>query len=617
GVAAPASIPSLRGAKVRTVLRDRSGNLWIGSEGEGLFRVRGSSTRQFTTADGLVNNFIRGIKQFRDGTLWVLTDNGVSHYINGHFENLTVSQGLAYFSTNDILEDQRGDIWIATYRGLTHLQHGSVIQDAATRTLRDTNINSLYETSNGSLWFGTQASGLYRLRAGNLTHLTTKQGLHSNTVQGIAEDPSHWVWIGIKHGISLMRLQDLEAAANGGSPVRARRFMVEGPYGLVSLYRGLQPALAIDKQGRAWVPTNAGLAVLSPNTPRPAQSVRLYLQSVKADGVARPVDAPLRLAANDSTLAIEYATLSLSPHTTLKFAYKLEGFDTDWHHAYSQGLASYTNLPAGHYRFQWRAVDRAHSSPITTLSLDIQKQQHFYTTWWFLGLLAAAIALIAFWLHRLRVRRIHERHDLVLAERKRLAREMHDTLIQGCNGVVLLLDACSEAEAAEHSELLNYARTQLASSVDDARQAVLHLREGEASGLYTHLAALVQRMQTNTVNVECHLLGDDCMFDSKSRHEILMSCREAIYNSLLHANPSRVTLTATSHEATLAVEIEDDGIGFNTESTASEGHFGILGIRERIESLGGKVSIRSQPTGSYVHIAVPLQPQPQLRKEAL
>lgn len=132
----PAAFPALHGARVRNVFRAQDGALWIGTDGRGIFRLGpGNQAEQFTRANGLVNNFIRGILQSRRGDLWIATDEGVSRWSHGTFQNFTVQDGLVYFSVRAMLEDQNGDLWIGTDHGLSHLSGDHFVQDAATRAL--------------------------------------------------------------------------------------------------------------------------------------------------------------------------------------------------------------------------------------------------------------------------------------------------------------------------------------------------------------------------------------------------------------------------------------------------------------------------------------------------
>ncbi len=197
----------------------------------------------------------------------------------------------------------------------------------------------------------------------------------------------------------------------------------------------------------------------------------------------------------------------------------------------------------------------------------------------------------------------------MLEERARLAREMHDTLIQGCAGVSLLLEACSASTepSAAQLELLGYARTQLASSMDEARQAVWNLRGEETLDFAETLRKLAERLnRSSNIEVECRVEGKAYDFHSSAIHEIAMASREAIYNALLHANPRHVEVHARFEEESVTVTVADDGSGFETTGSIPQGHYGLVGIEERIKRLGGDVTVKSGLSlGTTVCIYVP------------
>jgi signal transduction histidine kinase len=299
----------------------------------------------------------------------------------------------------------------------------------------------------------------------------------------------------------------------------------------------------------------------------------------------------------------------LGPQDAVQFQYKLEGFDSDWRFGSNRRVADYTNLPARRYTFRVRAFQGG-GGPVTERAQIILKQQYFFVTRWFLSCCIVLLALVTWWIHRQKLRRVELAFQAVLEERARLAREMHDTLIQGCAGVSLLLEAASaeaDLSASREVELLNYARTQLAASIDEARQAVWNLRGQESTDLGETLKTLAERLdRSSNVSVEYSVSGKTYGFHQTAMHEIGMASREAIYNALLHANPTRIEVRAIFGPEDFCVTVVDDGSGFETTHHAPEGHFGLKGIEERIRGLGGSVGVTSETgRGTRVAIRVP------------
>jgi ligand-binding sensor domain-containing protein/signal transduction histidine kinase len=615
GVATPYTFPELRGARVRQVFRDRTGALWIGTDGRGLFCLTpGAAPKQYTTANGLVNNFVRSIMQARNGDLWIATDEGVSRLSAGSFRNFTVQDGLAYFSVRALLEDRAGDVWIGTDRGLSLLHGERFVENAATRALKEEKVWAVHESDHdhgqGTIWLGTHGDGLFRFKSSVLTHYTTEEGLASNSIYSILEDNKGTFWIGGASGVMSVSIHELEDPERSPHAYLSQRFFgVSEAGGLSPLYGGTQPAAAITQDGEVWFPTTKGPVRILARDVGTSTVPKVFVDQVVADGRTLPARGVMRLAADNANLEISYGSILLGPQDAVQFQYKLDGFDRDWRYASTRRVADYTNLPAGQYTFRVRAFEGGLGRE-TEKTLTIVKSQYFYRTPWFVSCCVAFIALIAWGIHYQRLRRLRMAFQAVIEERARLAREMHDTLIQGCAGVSLLLEACASAKGGDNAvqlELVDYARTQLAASIDEARQAVWNLRGTDSSDFGDTLRKLAQRTERgSSIAVECTVEGDEYDFHSIAMHEITMVSREAVYNALLHANPTRIAVHANFGEEEFSLRVEDDGSGFEYSRIAPEGHYGLLGIEERIKRLGGTVQVNSAASrGTRIFIRVP------------
>lgn len=206
----PYSLPALAGVKVRELLQDRDMSMWFGTDGSGLFHVAGNAVRHYTTADGLVNNFIRVLLQAPDGTLWIGTDEGVSHFDGRTFRNYGMRDGLAYQSVRSMLRDRDGDLWVGTELGLSHLHKGVFLSDAAVQALRQDKVWALHQDRNGALWIGTRNNGLFRLRNGALTHYGVADGLASRSIYDIEEDSTGAFWMSGPNGVSVLKRDELD-----------------------------------------------------------------------------------------------------------------------------------------------------------------------------------------------------------------------------------------------------------------------------------------------------------------------------------------------------------------------------------------------------------------------
>jgi signal transduction histidine kinase len=245
---------------------------------------------------------------------------------------------------------------------------------------------------------------------------------------------------------------------------------------------------------------------------------------------------------------------------------------------------------------------------------------HLYRTGWFLascGVLLVAAVLAAY---RLRLRRVHARFRAVLEERNRVAREMHDTVIQGCASVSALLEAVASLEQedpAANRELLDCARRQVRITVDEARRAVWNLRQtgnGGPSGM-PQIGPLLDQMarqasHVSRVPVRIEASGKPVLLDPAVEHDILMVAREAVYNAVKHAQPREVRVKVEFEDGSIRMRVLDDGCGFDPgeAGAAAAEHFGIIGMRERTERLGGRFDIHSAPgAGTELSIEVPVR----------
>jgi signal transduction histidine kinase len=290
----------------------------------------------------------------------------------------------------------------------------------------------------------------------------------------------------------------------------------------------------------------------------------------------------------------------------------MEGFDPAWTDAGQRRVAYYTNLPAGNYRFHVVAYEMDDPRNAAEQILNIHWQPHFYQTAWFLALCGLAATALAWGWYRLHVRNLRQRFAAVLEERNRLAREMHDTLIQGCVGVSALLEAASSAQAVSPSisnELLDRARKEARATVDEARLAVWNLRQAGGEGLAAALGQLARRTERETgISVSFESRGAPLALSAESERSLLMIVREALLNALRHAAPRNLSISLSFERQGLQVRIEDDGCGFDATLMHSTNghHYGLLGMRERVAKLGGQLSLSSSPgQGTQVHLSIP------------
>jgi ligand-binding sensor domain-containing protein/signal transduction histidine kinase len=601
--AEPYVFSSLPKVSVRNVFRDREGTLWIGTDGSGAYHITPHGVVHYAAPLGLVNNFVRVFLQSRDGSMWIATDEGLSHIVNGHTHNYHVSDGLAYFSTRALMEDRQGNLWIGTDQGLSCWNGKRFVQNVATRALSDEKIWSILQDGNGVIWFGTRDHGLFRYRHDKLTQFTTTQGLASNSIYQLLADHHGQLWMSSPNTISSMPM----AALDNDAQAPGLHFAVtiyNMPYDAdgAQLYGGRQPSGCLGSDGGVWFPSNKGAVHILYEPVSRASAPKLLLTNVDVDGSEMTPAAFHVLSADTARVEISYAPLSLQSQDDIRFRYRLVPFDRKWIYAGTNRVAAYTNLPAGHYRFEVIAFPLDNPSSISEATLAFRKLPHFYATWWFLSLCVLFLCMASLGAYRWRVRSLRLRFKAVLDERSRLAREMHDTVIQGCTSISALLEAISSLDSENdslHEELLDYARTQVRTTIDEARQAVWNLRHGDEPQQDLSAAAHLLAEHTGKefgLAIECRSQGTRFLVPSSIAHEVLMVIREGVYNAVLHGKPARVWIEFCYGDDDLEIKVRDNGSGFEPGTTPTDGkpHYGIAGMRERVERLHGKIEWMSQ-----------------------
>jgi signal transduction histidine kinase len=234
------------------------------------------------------------------------------------------------------------------------------------------------------------------------------------------------------------------------------------------------------------------------------------------------------------------------------------------------------------------------------LSMEIVQKPHFYRTWWFMAGMSLLIAAAVFGAYRYRIRQVRSKFEAVLEERNRLAREMHDTVIQGCTGASALIEALSMEGAVNRAEILEFAGNQLRSTINEAREAIWNLRESESevAGIDEKIRGITAHLSREfNTPVHFNVSGTPFALSHPRAHDLLMVAREAVFNSVRHGSPTHVNVSLNYGADDLALRVSDDGCGFDNDpkSARQRHHFGLRGMKERLERSGGSFQLRTAP----------------------
>ncbi len=609
--------PPLSGVRVRNVFRDSSGALWIGTEGQGAFRWTTGAPQRIANTQA----YIRAFAEDRDGSIWIGTDGDYCHWR---------PDGVTYYETHEsvraLLVDRDGDVWVGKDRGLSRLRDGKPVHDVVTERLHTEKVWAIHQDPEGALWFGTRGGGLFRWKRGKLAVYTTAQGLAGMSIYQILEDRRGNLWLSGPNGISVVSRRELDRTAEDGLYRPAvKLYGTSDGLETTQMYGGVQPAGAITSKGEVWFPSSSGPVRIGPDPGGPATPPVVFLSRVVADGRDTATKGRVVLPPGDGKLEIHYGAIRLRSQERVRFRYRLEGFDPDWTETLGPRVASYTNIPPGRYRFLVQAFDMSSPGRTSDASLALDWRPHFYQAGWFFLLSFLTLAAGVWGVHMMRMRQAHARFAAVLEERTRLAREMHDTLIQGCTGVSVLLEAALSLRNSTpemKQELLENAREQVRTTIEESREAVWNLRQQPAAGgIVQRLSELAREVGRQAgVPIAFESSGTLAAVEQETGHHLLLVAREALSNAVRHGHPQNVRIELGFERRRLRLAIVDDGCGFDPATVGQAvgpgrqaeppaprpSHYGLVGMRERIEYLGGTLTVESAPgRGTRIQALVP------------
>ena len=594
--------------------------LWLGTIDRGIGRVVDGRATFFTTQDGLRNDRARQFFEDSRGSIWVATGSGLLRWTGDRFQNYYLQDGLAYGGVRVIQEvlagAYRGDVLIGTDGGLNRAHENRIVPDHI--LFPGEKIWSILQDDGGAVWIGTRGSGLIYWKGDKVQKFTTKLGLLSNSIYQLLDDRKGRLWMSSPAGIfsaELARLYSLDEGRSG--PVSVLPYGTAEGLQSSQMNGGVQTAGFRSSSGELWFPSVKGVVRIDPARVRHT-NVPVFIESVVADDELLKGGSVATIPAGTRKLQINYTACNLASPERVSFRYKLEGFDDGWTTASNGRAAQYTNLPPATYRFRVIATDATAAEQPSEAALTVHWKPHVYQTYWFLGACLLALGGLAFGGTRIYAHQTQVRYSVLLAERTRLAREMHDTLIQGCVGISTLLEAASSSEVSHPSvasTLLAQARAQIRLTLDEAREAVWDLRNApEGKGLAAMLSQFALRLSGQKgIAVESNVTGTEMPLDERTERSLLLVAREAMRNAIAHSEAKRVEVSLIFSPETVRLEVTDDGKGFDPELVRGpdRGHYGLLGMKERVEQIGGKFRVQSEGgTGTTVAASVPLHVRP-------
>ena len=585
------------------VLPDQGDAVWIGTI-RGLVRYRAGKIER----TGGWDRFVVGLYRDRAGALWI-AGNGELGRLDGTLTVFRPSEGLPAGQLRAVAEDPRGTLWVSAVGALVRFENGRFLPARLSPDV--SGVRAMVASRDGSFWLTTVGKGLARVAGERVQFFDAHSGLDPDRLSQLLEDDAEDLWIGVHNKIIRVDRASLDAVAAGRrSTVQALAFESTDHRAGVVTERVRQPSAWKARDGRLWFITDEGPVVIDPHAVRanPVTPV-VEIESATLDGRSAPAGERAHFPAGPGRLVLQYGAVSLLQPGRVRYRYRMDGIDRGWIEAGAARTATYAGLRPGNYQFSVQASNNDGLWSDRPASFAFALAAPFYRSAWFFAACGLAAVGLAFTGHRVYLARVHAQYVLLLAERNRMARELHDTLLQGLSATALQLGGM-RAEAGALPEALQQdlavMQETISRCLQETRQAVWDLREGGSGRpeLGASLERMVQRLcGARGVKGEVHGEGIPAPLPHPVEDELFRIAQEAVANALQHARPRTIAVRLCYDAQAVTLTISDDGEGFDPGAPAPQGHFGLAGMRERAARIGGVLEV-SSGAGTVVTVRV-------------
>ncbi|WP_177200876.1 sensor histidine kinase [Roseateles sp. YR242] len=632
---------------------DPDGSLWLGPSDGSLLHL----VQQQVTAIPRIKD-VTALRPAANGGLWVSTHRSLWRKDPGRdFVPVTTPDLSWRGRIHEIAEDGTGAVWLQAGIQLLRLQDGQLSLPEGPEAPPSDGRYVMARDSQGQLWFASnERQGPHVLKGGVFRQIKSDAYVATMAQAWVAYARGPRMWIGGRTGVGAFVGDEFHPLKSRGDVLKAITGIVETAQGDLWLYglnkvfhlsadrlqaglngetvapevfdhrdglhgandRLYAPTLTEDAAGRLWVSTNVGVFWTDPNARQAVSRPPVALiRAVRSDGeVTSSTAGEVRLSANPGQIEFSYAAAALSVADRVQFRYRVTGVDSEWQEAGSRRTAYYTQLPPGRHRFEVQASNEAGqwADEPTALVLEITPAWYQMLGFRLLGL--ALVLGFLWWLHRLRVGVLRAREQArtreIAAERERIARELHDTLLQSMQGVILGFQAVA-SELPVQSGTRGSIEAQLDRAdqlLGEARDRVRDLRGADSEAISLREAfELAAAQLTGTAEVEVEEIGRVRPLRPRSRDRIYLIGREALLNAVIHGEGSKVHVQLQYRRHRFVLRIRDKGPGIDLDVLAAgtrAGHYGLVGMRERAAQIGGTLTINGLPGGgTEVELQVP------------
>ena len=631
------------GTNVNSIYKDPKGYLWVGGGGSGLVRFDERTGRfkhyRHNPDDphSLISNNVYTIYGDRNGHMWVGQEGGISRFdpaTDGftNYRPVPDNPGSLANTVWVIYQDRSGTLWLGTWGGSlirfddkakTFANYAPDSRDP--QRLNGGGINTIQEDRTGTLWLGAM-DGLYRYnrQSGAFTRYTESQGLPSSTIRCVLEDGVGRLWLSTQKGISRFDPQ-METFRNYdvSDGLQSNEFSTgcyQGPDGEMFLggSNGFNAFFPGNVRDNPYVPPVEITSFKIFNKP-----VAIGANSVLMKAI--PYVDSLTLSYRDNVFSFEFAALSYANSQKNRYRYKLEGLEPGWNEVGSkQHLATYTNLDPGKYVFR---VQGSNSDGVWNeegASLPIVITPPWWKTNWFRTTCAAVLLALLWAAYQLRVRQLHHEFAMTLearvGERTRIARDLHDTLLQSFHGLLFRFQAARNLlpqRSEEAAQVLDAALTRAEQALDEGRHSIQELRPGVSagSGLDQMLMTTSRELASSPRNgersprFEVIVEGERRGLAPMVQEEILRIARELLRNAFQHARAHQIEVEIRYDADVFRMLVRDDGRGIDPKilkDGGRPGHWGMAGVHERARGIGARLEFWSEAgAGTEVRLTLP------------
>jgi len=612
-----------------SLFEDNNGRVWVST-----FREFGYiEDDQFRAIRGYPEGVVHGVAELASGHFWLAHQQaGLLQVFQGKVVQQIPWTGLGHKDPAMALlaDPAHKGLWLGFYGGgVAYFSDGGIQKSYSSADgLGSGSINQLRFGPSGTLWAATEG-GLSRIKDGHISTLTAKNGLPCDSVHWSMDDADHAVWLYMPCGLVRIDRSELDAwAAEPTRIVKTSIFDASDGVRVRSKALLVSPPVTRTPDGKIWFVSGDGVSVVDPvHLPVNKLPPPVHIEQVTADRQSYEVTAHatgnVRLPPLIRDLQIDYTALSLVAPEKVLFRYKLEGWDRDWQDVGNRRQAFYSNLPPRNYRFRVMASNNSGVWNEDGAALQFSVAPAYYQAWWFRSLCVVFFLAAVAGIYRLRVRQLAGQFNLRLEERvnerTRIARDLHDTLLQSFQGLMLrfrVLAFLLPDRPGEARKVLEEVIEQARSAITEGRDAVHGLRSSVVltNELAQAISNLGEQLNSEPAGRQSASFRVDVQGPTRElvpllRDDVYRIAGEALRNAFRHAHPRHIEVEIRYDPREFRLRVRDDGKGIDAGVLAGAGqpgHYGLPGMHERAKLIGGKLEVWSElGSGTEIELTLP------------